>query len=61
MRRSYLYNGSPYTGKTASLYWDSAQDTSSYSINIVPQEYFIISKYKQYNHIDSHQYNFVIR
>ena len=23
MRQSYLYHGDPYTGKTASLYWDS--------------------------------------
>ena len=23
MRLSYLYNGNPYTGKTASLYWDA--------------------------------------
>ena len=26
MRPSYLYNGNPYTGKTAYLYWDNPQD-----------------------------------
>ena len=25
MRPSYLYNGNPYTGKTASLYWNDPQ------------------------------------
>ena len=32
---SYLYNGNPYTGKTASLYWDGRQvDTGSTTLQV---------------------------
>ena len=30
MRPPYLYNGNPYTGKTASLYWDGPLVSASY-------------------------------